>query len=287
MKKSISLFLSALLALSLLATGMTSCDKDKILGGKDDTPGQVTTDNGNTLNGKSPEDAYNDALEKFNSIKNYEMTAVQDIKMTMTYQGENMTQEQKQTINQKLNGDDQYVKVSGSALEQETWYVDGVLYTISGGTKAKATLSLKEFTEKMMGASSNNILNIPESWFKDVAFKTVEGKKVLEFKVDGNEYLTLIGNALGSMGTSVEDMNLSMVTYTVYFTDDGDIEKITSVFSSTFSLQGIEVKADYNTVTTVSLGTAAEITAPADGDSFIDVTEQMKDQLNNQTGDQH
>ncbi|MBQ8288164.1 MAG: hypothetical protein IJX76_05260 [Clostridia bacterium] len=269
MKKRISMILSVILALSLFTVSMTSCDEDG---------NSSKDDDGVTLNGKSPEEAYNDALEAINNTDNYEMTSKQDIDIEMTYSGQTMNQEQKQTIQQKKNGDDIYVKVGGASLEQETWYVDGVLYTISGDTKAKAELSLEEFTEQMMGESSNNLLNIPESWFKDVEFKTEDGQKTLEFKIDGNEYLELVGNMLDSLGASADDMDISEVVYTVYFTDDGAIEKIVTVFSASFSIQGVEATANYNTVTTISIGTAGEITAPADGDSYIDVTEQMKEQ---------
>ena len=80
---------------------------------------------------------------------------------------------------------------------------------------------------------------------------------------------------LDSLGTAADEMDLGTVEYTVYFDDDGNISKIVQDFSATFSIQGIEVKADYHTVTKVSIGTAGKITAPADGDSFIDVTDQM------------
>lgn len=275
MKKRISLLLSALLALSVLTVGMTSCDEELPAGNAGDDSSVTTTDDPTKLNGKTPEKAYNDALAAINSVSNCEMISTQDINMKMNYNGEAMEQKQKQTITQKMDGDNVYVKIGGGALEQETWYVDGVLYTISGDVKAKATLSLKEYQEQMMGDSSDNLLHIPEAWFKDVQFKTVDGQKTLEFKIDGKEYLNLAGNMLDLMGTSVDDMVISEVLYTVYFTADGSIEKVVNVFSTTFSLQGIAVEASYNTVTTVSIGTAGKITAPADGDSFIDVTDNM------------
>ena len=269
MKKRISLFLSALLALSVLTVGMTSCDEDKDRDDDDDDQLEEV------FQDKTPEEAYNDALKAIESVDNYEMTSVQDIKMVLKYNGEVINQDQKQTITQQKNGEDVYVNVFGSSIKQETWYVDGVLYTISGDVKAKATLSLKEFQEQMMGTSSNNLLNIPEEWFEDVEFETEDGKTVLKFKIDGNEFLEMVDNALGAIGAAAEDMDISVVDYIVYFDDDGDITKIVQDFSLSFSLQGMKAEADYHTVTTVSLGTADKITAPKDGDSFIDVTDQM------------
>ena len=266
MKKRILALLCSVLAVSLMTVGMTSCDEDD--GGDDGKIAEV-------FKNKTPEKAYNDALKALESVDNYEMTATQDIKMKMKVDGQSVDQNQEQTIKMKMNGDDQYVKVEGSAMEQETWYVDGVLYTISGDTKAKATMSLKDFQEQMMGATSNNILQIPEEWFKDVKFQTKDGKTYLTFNIDGNEYLELVGTLLDSLGTAADEMDLGTVEYTVYFDDDGNISKIVQDFSATFSIQGIEVKADYHTVTKVSIGTAGKITAPADGDSFIDVTDQM------------
>ncbi|MBQ8382945.1 MAG: hypothetical protein IJX47_07070 [Clostridia bacterium] len=268
MKKHISMILSVILALSL-AVSMTSCDEDKSSSNNKDK------EEGATLNGKTPEEAYNEALEAINSVDNFEMTSVQDIEMVMKYNGETINQDQNQTVIQRKNGDNGYAKVYGSTMEVETWYVDGVLYTISGDVKAKATLSLEEYAEQMMGESSDNLLNIPDSWFEGVEFKTDEDMKTLEFHIDGDEYMTMIGNLLDSMNLSADDVEISEVVYTVYFDEDGSIEKVINDFSMSFTMQGVEVAADYHTVTTVSIGTASAITVPAGGDSFIDVTDQM------------
>lgn len=272
MKKRIAMLLSGLLALSLLTFSMTSCLEEGTPEDDDDEDEKQT--DGSKLNGKTPEELYAEALSAVNESLNWEMASTQEIKMVMTYNGETVEQEQTQTIEQKMNGEDVYVKIGGSALEMESWYVDGIFYTISGDVKAKAELSLKEYQEQMTGSADQTLLNIPSEWFKDIKFEEKDGKNCLNFHVSGEEYADVVGNLFESMNIDAS-AKIGEVDYTVVFDKKGNIEQILCDFSAEFEIQGIAVKADYHTVTDVKIGTAGEITAPADGDSFIDVTDQM------------
>ncbi len=258
MKKRIAWILSVILTLSLCTASMTSCL------GED-----------SALDGQTPLEAYTAALEAINTSKNYEMVSEQEISMKMNVAGQTVDQEQTQTIEQKMNGDNIYVKVGGSALEMETWYVDGMLYTSTSGVKAKAKISLEEYQEQYMGESESTILDIPDDWFDGVKFETKDGKKCLEFAISGEQYSSLVGNVFDSMGLGEMDGSISDVTYCVYFDADGNISKILCDFSMEFTMQGIEVEATYHTVSTLKVGSVEEITAPADADSYTDVTDQM------------
>lgn len=269
MKKRISMFLSALMVLSLLTFSMTSCLEEDTPDDEDDGQKQ-----GSTVNGKTPEELYMEALNAVNEAANWEITSTQEITMVMTYNGETQNVEQTQTIEQKINGENVYVKIGGSSLEMETWYVDGVLYTVSGDVKAKAELSLQEYQEQMTGSADQTLLNIPDDWFEGIKFEKKDGKNCLNFHVSGDQYAEVVGNLLDSMGTNA-DAEIGEVDYTVIFDEDGNIESVVCDFSATFSVEGVSVEADYHTVSGVAIGGVDAITAPADGDSFIDVTDQM------------
>lgn len=269
MKKRISLFLSALMVLSLLTFGMTSCLEDSETNDDDNS-----SDNA-TVNGKTPEELYAQALSAVNDATNWEMTSNQEITMVMNYNGQSQNVEQTQTIEQKMNGENVYVKIGGSSLEMETWYVDGVLYTVSGDVKAKATLSLQEYQEQMTGSADQTLLNIPSDWFEGIKFEEKDGKNCLNFHVSGEQYAELVGNMLDSMGADAE-AEIGEVDYTVIFDKDGNIESIICDFSASFTVQGVSVEADYHTVSDVTIGGVDAITAPADGDSYTDVTDQMQ-----------
>lgn len=283
MKKRISMLLSALLALSVLTASMTSCLEETAPDDDDTTveenesagDGDKEDADGSTLNGKTPEELYVEALSLVNESTNWEIVSTQDIDMTMQYNGESQTAKQTQIIEQKMNGSNIYCKIGGSALEMETWYVDGVLYTITGDVKAKAELSLEEYQAQMPGSTEQTLLHIPEDWFEGVEFEKKGDKNCLSFHVSGEEYAKVVGNLLDSMGAGA-DAQIGEVDYTVIFDENGNIESIVCDFSANISADGVAVIADYHTVSTVKLGGVDAITAPADGDSYIDVTEQMK-----------
>lgn len=272
MKKRISMILSGLLALSLITLSMTGCLEEDI---PDDEDDDDKKSDGSKVNGKTPEELYVEALNAVNASTNWELTSTQEISMTMEYNGQTQKQEQTQTVYQKMHGEDVYVKVGGSAIEMETWYVDGVLYTISGGVKAKAELSLKEYQDQYMGNSENTLLNIPEDWFEGVKFEKKDGKNCLNFHVSGEQYADVVGNALDALVGQGMEAEIGEVDYTVIFDKDGNIQQIVCDFSATFSIENVSVEAEYHTVSDIKVGGVDAVTAPEDGDSFIDVTDQM------------
>ena len=272
MKKRISLFLSALMALSLISFSMTGCLEEDSSDEDEDEDDSGVVDK---VNGKTPEELYAEALSAMNTATNYETTAVQDIKMVMTYEGETQNVEQTQTIATKHTGEDIYVKIGGSAIAMETWYVDGMLYVISGETKAKAQISLEDYKEQYMSGSDETLLNVPSDWFEGIKFEKEDGKYHLNFHVSGEAYQQVVGNLLENMGLGDTEYTIGEVDYTVIFDKKGNIEKIISDFSASYSIDTVTVKADYHTVTTVKLSGVSPVTAPADGNSFIDVTDSM------------
>ncbi len=249
MKKILLILLALTLAFSSLA--LVSCDKEE------DGANFVAT-----LNGKTPKELYELSREALREAKSYSVTASQVI--TMTANGQKLTINQ--TVISKLNGDNSYMKATNdyvSDANMEAWYVDGIVYSSMAGVKAKAEITMEEYMQNYMGKdpSESTLLNIPESWFKDIKFREEKYGWSLNFVVDGTKYTEFFGN-LG--------LNVSVsgnVKYTIFFDEDGNVEKLNSVFDANAS----GVKAHYVTESIIKIEPVT-ITPPADADSYQSVT---------------
>ena len=250
MKKFISLFM--VLTLVFCALALSSCDKNK-----DGNP-DVDVEGLETLNGQTPEQIYDAAMESLKLTSQYEIET--NTAINMTYGAESMTMNQKAVS--KVNGQDIYSYISDdmNALTMESWYVDGVLYAEMDGEKIKTNLDMEQYMQQYMGKdpSESTLLNLPESWFKDIKFYEKNGLYTMEFVISAEEYDNLLTNAGLGSGLIEED-----VVYTVYFDGKGNLSKIITVFS--FEIQGIT--AECVSTTDVVL-TNVTVTPPANADSF-------------------
>ena len=266
MKKLLAFLMCAILVCSCFA--FTACKKDE---DKEDVTTiieDVTDENGNlkTLGGKTPEQLYADASTLLKNATNFTLTAVQDIRIDMD--GEII--EVKQTVVQEVDGDNSHYKTSSDmeGTESEGWYVDGVIYAEMSGVKAKATISKKDYYEKFLGSSEeeNKILDIPESWFSDIVIKQEGEEYYIQFSVSGEEYSKLLNKA------DLEATIKGNVDYKVYFSKDGKILRMESDFA--MDVMGATATTHTESIFT-EVGTTKKVTAPADGDSYTDVTDQF------------
>jgi len=262
MKKLLALLMCAILVCSCFI--FTACeDTEKEI--KD----LIEEETVKTLGGKTPEELYADASRFLKDATNFTITSTQDI--TMKYQGETM--EMTQTIIQKIDGDNEYYKMSGvEGANSEGWYVDGVIYTIMNGTKAKATLSKKDYYEKFLNSSEeeSKLLNIPESWFKDIVFKKAGNEYYLQFSISGEEYTNLMAKM---------DLNVGLddtVDYRLYFDKDGKILRMETNFD--MNVEGITASTKSKSVFS-DVGTTQPITAPANTEAYMDVTDSLNSML--------
>lgn len=265
MKKTTVKFLSLLMAMLFVLFSMTACLATDLSSDDDEEDKEEE---------KTPEELYVEALNAVNASTNWEMTTTQVMDLTAKVNGQTETQQQTQSILQRMCGGDGYVKVWGPSLNTETWYVDGTLYVVNGSVKAKATLSLDKYREKYQSDTDANLLNIPSDWFDEVKLEENDGKISLHFHVSGDQYAAAVGDLMDSLG-GVSDVKLSEVDYIVDFDENGNIVRITNDFSATFTVEGQTVTADYHTVSDVKLNTVKGIEAPQGGDSFTDVTSQI------------
>lgn len=250
MKKILSLLMILTLVISMFA--LASCDNNG-----DGNP-DVDAEGLETLNGKTPEQIYEASMDALKLADEYEIVTNQVIKMG--FEGQSFTMNQ--SVVSKIDGDNSYSKITDdmSNQESETWYVDGVVYSKEGNNKVKTNLDKEEYMQQYMGKdpSESTLLDIPESWFKDIRFFEKDGLYTMEFVISAEEYNELFAN-LGLGMASVNDD----VVYVVYFDKDGNLSKIITEF--TINVQG--VSADCVSTSNVTL-TDVTITAPADADSY-------------------
>ena len=274
MKKFLALLLCAVFAFSLVC--MTSCD------------GEDTAKILDTLAGKTPEELYDASVAALATATSYEVSGNTDIDMKMSIRGQDATMIMKQTSISKANGEETYVKSSANGemtfmgqtvpLEDtdfmEVWYVDGVCYSDMWGVKAKATVDMDEFKQKYMDTDpgEETLLDLPESWFKDIKFEKVDGGYVLNFTVKGEEYTELFGDMFADM--DIEFVIDGDVEYKIFFDKDGNLTKTTADFAMSYTMT-IEMMSVSGTAVCTSVSTVSlkEVTieAPANADEFTDV----------------
>ena len=249
MKRILTFLLCIALAVSML--GLVSCsDEDAKTVEK--------------LDGKTPEELYEFSQQKLKEAKAYHVLSTQDIVISATVNGETESMTMKQTVESKINGDNSYVKTSNSeesSASMEAWYVDGVVYTTVAGAKIKKEISKDKYMQQYMGTdpSESTLLDIPESWFKDIKFEKEENSWVINFTVSGEKYT----EAFGNIGLDSASIN-GDVSYKIYFDKNGNIEKL----AASFDMQVYGASAHCDSISTITIGDV-EVTAPEDADSYV------------------
>ena len=231
-----------------------------------------------TLNGKTPEELYKQMSEELSLATNMTMVADQDIEMIVNYQGQTIPMgTTKQTVTQKFNGNDfSVVAENNMAAGTNCQYVDGIVYNvqITDGTKIKYAATIEQLNELGgVSAEEPKLLNLPESWFKDVTFHAEENgsRYYIELVLDGTAYEVLFSNMTALQGVK----EVSDVTHKVYFTAEGKIDSIHSTATVIMESEGMEITANVvSTSTYCDIGTTV-VEAPADADSYrlVDISQ--------------
>lgn len=276
MKKLIALFLCLLLIGSMLV--LSACDDTTI-----PTDDQQTTDNSTqtpdnkdtapkgiaTLNGKTPEELYDAAVAKLATLTNYEMTSTQLI--TMSYGGQQMPINQ--VVVAKVNGLEQYIKSTNDMEESgnmEMWYINEWMYVIANNVHNKANITHDIMAEYYLPEGSTGdsaLMSFPKEWFKDIQFFQDGEAYYIEFVVSGEEYCQYMkSTSLGDLVQGVTD-----ISYKVYFDKDGNLGDIVTEFDYVVQNINCHLKA---TSSISNIGNVV-IEAPANPDSFVDVTASM------------
>ncbi len=245
MKKILTLVLAALMLVSAFC--LASCNKDEL----------------KKLDGKTPEALYQATQEKLKGKDNYTMVSSQ--KITLTAEGQEMVVNQ--SVTAKMAGKNSYAKIDNdmeASASMEVWYVDEMYYGIQNGKKIKAPLSWETYEEEYLpegSTSENALLNIPDTWFKDLKFKRDGDNYYLEFLVSGEEYTKYLGEFSQFKQAGVE---IGDVSYKVYFDKDANLGDVITEFDYTVS----GVSAHALTKSVISDIDQTEVTAPEGGESW-------------------
>ena len=267
-------FLSLLLVFALALTLFVACNDN---GGKTDDDGDektdgTTEDGGNTENGgnvegleelagKTPEELYAETVAKLASYTLYKAQTTQEIVMSVQGQSFTMIQE----VTSVVDGQNSYFRsyaenIDGSAIVNEGYYVDGVLYNATN--KLKVELPYEDYVRDYLGGAEGEslLLNIPESWFSDIRFVENEGLYSLVFTIAGDKYEEFFSKT-GLVETATE---ISDVIYTVNFDKDAELVDIVTEFS--MNISGVD--ATVTSTSKIILEDIPSITPPADADSY-------------------
>ena len=282
MKKLLSLILALTLAFSAFA--FTSCEEEKDSEKKKDKTVA-------TLQGKTPEELYNETLDLLNSTSNYTSVSTQDISMDASAEGITVHMTMKQRIETKATAlMNQYTCVSSSTemtyqgqtvpQDGDSYYiylVDGMLYTnfnsatATSGQKIKYVVTEETFDKVLPAGTSTDspMAMLPEEFFEDTAFIPNDDDtftvKVTMSAEEYNEYFggfgqgTAIGNA---------DIDIKKVVHKINFDADGKLIDIVSNIDMSINMDGAAVDATAVSTTVFSnIGTTEPVEAPADADS--------------------
>ena len=210
------------------------------------------------LAGKTPEELYELSRTKLAEATSYSVDSTQVI--TMTAGTESMTMNQ--SVISKIDGNNSYIKTNNdmeSLANIEVWYIDGMLYGSLYGQKIKAEMDKEAFMQEYMDTdpSESTLLDIPESWFENIKFEKDGDSWVLKFVVSGAKYTEVFENV--GFGGEIS----GNVKYNLYFDNEGNIQKMTTVFDMT--MDGIQAHCDSVSYITIEQVT---ITPPEDADSY-------------------
>ena len=279
--KKLALLLVFALLLSTCLFTLSACD-DK----DDDDDDEETVEVLDSINGKTPQEAYTALISQTNSATNVEISADQKIDMNMSAQGMTIQQSMNQNIFYQINGSSHYMKMvsettgmSPSEQLMEAWYVNGVCYSHIKGTdvsevKAKATIDLDEFAAQYGSSASDTFPEIDAELLEDLKFTKKGNKCYAEFTVTGAQVEEMVGSMIeDSMGV---DCQFGAMTYKIFFNEQGEVTGYEQNFTFSFQIEAegtvIDTTATAKTIATVKFGTVGAINPPADASSYVDAT---------------
>ncbi len=226
----------------------------------------------------TPQSLYTDAAEQLKAAGGYEINAKMDISVSVAGQ----TQDVSMDMNMKANGDNSAVntkmELMGQNMDVDVVYVDGVAYMNQGDSKVKTTVSLEELQEEAGMISSFELPGMSEEELNEIELTKDGDNSSFTVTLTGDEVKDFM-NHMGSLTESMAgaDATLSFGDMTITFTFDKDsaLTNMKATVTATATVQGEEMTMDMSMdFDFVNIGTAPTISAPADADSYTDVSEQ-------------
>lgn len=283
MKKFLALVLVLILTFSM---ALVSCDEILVTNGDASTSENGDT-NGNSENGdeskdialeseesadttpKTAKELYESVAAELALIKNATIVAEQNVEMTMTFAGQNISSITKQTTTQKIDNDKlQLISTYAEEVILDVRYIDGIVYNVPAGDgeKIKYEINVDEMKE-LFGFDSQEevILDVPETMFENVTLLEENGKMYIELSFGKSEFEKLFPNMdeIGDLST-LED-----ISYKIYFTAEGKLDSLVMSTKLDGEIEGQPFEATIvSVITYINIGTTV-VEAPADADSYV------------------
>jgi len=123
--------------------------------------------------------------------------------------------------------------------------------------------------------NEEKILNMPESWFKDVGFtENEDGTYSIRVLLEGDRVEEVIGR-LGIADMAALGMELSDLCYDIVLDAEGNFVKIVYTFRLTMDVEGEAMVIDSESIITYTGIGSTTVTLPDGCDGYIDVTDQL------------
>lgn len=285
MKKLLSTLLAVVLVFGMLAFTLASCgDEDNTPSG-DQTPGEqeVTVE---TLNGKTPEQLYNEASTVISGYDNYTSVSTQEIIMEISGMKIKTKQSVVTKVTALLNASVEITSDSemlyngewmpaGETDSSSVIIADGMLYTniYTANNPDQQKLKVPVTEDNISSALpegteiSGSVAVLPSEFFTGTAFiQNDDGTYTVKVTMSGAKYTEWFGQ----QGGYPEGMTIETVVHKINFNANGSLINIVTDLAMKYAIEGMVVDATAVSTTTFSnIGTTAPVTAPADADQYI------------------
>ena len=265
MKKTISLLLAALLALSAITVSMASCERNNPADTTaDDTPKELT-----------PKEIYEAAVKKFDEANNY----------AVTYNHSNRLREGKgklwetylyEDVTEHRDGDNVHCNISQNGQKTELSHIDGVMYMTQSGVKAKATMTVDEFVAYFQYERPDVVEKLSDSAYEKMTVAQEGDITVMRFDLSDAEMRSMAGDLRNflQLGAASDSAKFKYGTYTVRFNQEGYIIQTEWDFDMTVVHAQKMYECNARAKANISYS-AAPLTPPHGGGNYVDITGQL------------
>ncbi len=261
MKRITALVLAALMFISVFT--FASCNKTNDETEASGTSGESTENTENEapvetyktlelLNGKTPKQAYDDALALFESAAKLELH--QERTQIVDFAGEDIINTDKYVYIR--NGADAKYSWTYEAVAENFVYKDGIMYyEKQDGLKENYIITTADFEKGYDASLKGRLIKLDDSYFEGAAFREYDDHYTLNLTIPKDSYKKLTGSDVASD-----------VSYEAVFDNSGSLIAL-NVEESYNTSGGYNIQQSLHT-DFVKLGDAEEIAKPADSDSY-------------------
>ena len=268
MKKSISMLLGVIFALTPLTMSMASCKKSN------DTTTTTTAENVETVP-TTPKELYEFATEKLAEADNYRV----NYKQTVTLSGVKeffVATAVDQTINESREGENVICKLTQNGQKTELSHIDGMMYMVQDGTKAKAKMTWAKFVKHFEYERPDVMEQLPDSVYTNLTVTQSGEEQILKFKLNAKEMRSIAGDLREflQLGADSDNAEFQTGTYTVHINQDGRVCKTVLEMDLKMVYKYKECIC-YVTMESTIAYDSVKVKAPKDADKYVDITGQL------------